>query len=150
MVRLDSLTLGATSQRTASQQRFFVSIEFLGAEFQSRDLVKPSAAASLQINQQFAFPVDSAHPATQEKLIRAMRADATAVQSAIQFRLYYTASKDEGEELADGSVNLRELWETQQELQAHRIALLDPDTRETSYLVISTNVLPALKRILRR
>ena len=152
MVRLDSLTLGASSQRSASQQRFFVSIEFLGAEFQSRDLVKPSTAAPLQINQQFAFPVDSAHPATQQKLIRAMRADATAAQSAIQFRLYYTASKDEGEELADGSVNLRKLWEAtpQQELQGHRLALVDPDTRETSYLVISTNVLPALKRILRR
>ena len=152
MVRLDSLTLGASSQRSASQQRFFISIEFLGSEFQSRDLVKPSAAAPLQINQQFAFPVDSAHPATQEKLIRAMRADATAAQSAIQFRLFYTASKDEGEELADGSINLRKLWEAtpQQELQGHKLALVDPDTRETSYLVISTNVLPALKRILRR
>ena len=152
MVRLDSLTLGASSQRSASQQRFFISIEFLGSEFQSRDLVKPSAAAPLQINQQFAFPVDSAHPATQEKLIRAMRAEATAAQSAIQFRLFYTASKDEGEELADGSINLRKLWEAtpQQELQGHKLALVDPDTRETSYLVISTNVLPALKRILRR
>lgn len=150
-IRVESLSLAASYQRDPRQQRFYVSIDFLGGkEFSSPEVAKAATAAPLQINKQFTFPVDSAHPAARDQLLRAMQPGAAAPQAEIKFRLYHAITAEEGEELASGSLSLRKLWDEprRQELTAHRLELFDRTTRESSHAVVSTNVLPALRRLL--
>ena len=148
--RVEALNLAAAYQREPRQQRFYVSVDFLGKEFSSQELAKAAAAAPLQINKLFAFPVDSAHPTARDQLLRAMQPGAPGAQSEIKFRLYHVITATEADELAVGSLNLRKLWDDprRQELQAHRLQLIDEQTRDVSSLVVSTNVIPALRRLL--
>ena len=150
-IRVEALSLAASYQRDPRQQRFYVSIDFLGGkEFSSPEVAKAATAAPLQINKQFTFPVDSAHPAARDQLLRAMQPGVAAPQAEIKFRLYHAITADEGEELASGSLSLRKLWDDprRQELTSHRLELFDRTTRESSHVMVSTNVLPALRRLL--
>ena len=150
-IRVESLSLAAAYQRDPRQQRFYVTIDFLGGkEFSSPEVAKAATAAPLQINKQFTFPVDSAHPAARDQLLRAMQPGAAATQAEIKFRLYHAVTAEEGDELASGSLSLRKLWDEprRQELTSHRLELFDPTTRESSHAVVSTSVLPALRRLL--
>ena len=94
--------------------------------------------------------MDSAHPAARDQLLRAMQPGVAAPQAEIKFRLYHAITADEGEELASGSLSLRKLWDDprRQELTSHRLELFDRTTRESSHVMVSTNVLPALRRLL--
>ena len=150
-IRVESLSLAAAYQRDPRQQRFYVTIDFLGGkEFSSPEVAKAATAAPLQINKQFTFPVDSAHPAARDQLLRAMQPGAAATQAEIKFRLYHAVTAEEGDELASGSLSLRKLWDEprRQELTSHRLELFDPMKRESSHAVVSTSVLPALRRLL--
>jgi len=150
-IRVEALSLAASYQRDPRQQRFYVSIDFLGGkEFSSPEVAKAATAAPLQINKQFTFPVDSAHPAARDQLLRAMQPGAAAPLAEVKFRLYHAITADEGEELASGSLSLRKLWDDprRQELASHRLELFDRTTRESSHVMVSTNVLPALRRLL--
>ena len=73
-----------------------------------------------------------------------------AAQAEIKFRLYHAVTAEEGDELASGSLSLRKLWDEprRQELTSHRLELFDPMKRESSHAVVSTSVLPALRRLL--
>ena len=150
-IRVETLSLAASYQRDPRQRRFYVSIEFLGGkEFSSPEVAKAATVAPLQINKQFTFPVDIAHPAARDQLLRAMQPGAAAPQAEIKFRLYHAITADEGEELASGSLSLRKLWDDprRQELTSHRLELFDRTTRESSHVMVSTKVLPALRRLL--
>jgi len=150
-IRVETLSLAASYQRDPRQRRFYVSIEFLGGkEFSSPEVAKAATVAPLQINKQFTFPVDIAHPAARDQLLRAMQPGAAAPQAEIKFRLYHAITAEEGEELAAGSLSLRKLWDDprRQELTSHRLELFDRTTRESSHVMVSTKVLPALRRLL--
>ena len=150
-IRVEALSLAASYQRDPRQQRFYVSIDFLGGkEFSSPEVAKAATAAPLQINKQFTIPVDSAHPTARDQLLRAMQPGVAAPQSEIKFRLYHAITAEDGEELASGSLSLRKLWDDprRQELTSHRLELFDQTTRESSHVMVSTNVLPALRRLL--
>ena len=79
-----------------------------------------------------------------------MQPGAAAPLAEVKFRLYHAITADEGEELASGSLSLRKLWDDprRQELASHRLELFDRTTRESSHVMVSTNVLPALRRLL--
>ena len=79
-----------------------------------------------------------------------MQPGAPRDDAKIKIRLYLALPPEEGEELAEGSLDLRSLWEDarKQDLQRHQLELVDASTRESSYVSVSTSVLPALTRLL--
>ena len=131
-------------------------LHVLHADWSTGDLVKVSPPINVQ--KTFKLPVEEGSRAAQD-LSRAMSYGERGAAD-VRFTLCYYDSgsstgggiggAEEGEQLASGVVNLRDMWEQgRRELTGHAVQLVDEETGEATTLVISTNVLPTLRRIMR-
>lgn len=57
---------------------------------------------------------------------------------------------DEGEPVAFGAINLRQLWQSRRDYSSQPIELLDDDSNEVTSLIVSTSIIPTLTRIMPR
>ena len=147
-IRLESVSLGSSTQRDPQIPFFLLAAKILGKTYSTPEVRKTSPP--IRINHSFEVPVPQGSPEFQS-LTRVMqygkRETADIVISLEFFDPNASSGGDEPEQLAFGAINLRQLWEGRRDLQSQRIELLT-DQGEVTTVTLSTSVIPAIERAL--
>lgn len=147
-IRLESVTLGATTQRDPQIPFFLLSARVLGKTYSTAEVRKTSPP--IRLNHTIEVPVPPGSP-EQQSLTRVMqygKRETADVTLALEwFDPSASGGGDEPEQLAFGAINLRQLWESRRDLASQRVELLTDDGEVTT-VVISTSAIPALERVM--